>query len=48
MGMPLRVTVSSRSLQQGGVEVKWRWSDEREIIPLDSAVERIAEMLGEA
>ena len=48
MGMPLRVTVSSRSLQQGGVEVKWRWSDEREIIPLDGAVERIAEMLGEA
>jgi len=48
MGMPLRVTVSSRSLQQGGVEVKWRWSDEREIIPLDGAVERIAKMLGEA
>lgn len=47
MGMPLRVTVSSRSLQQGGVEVKWRWSDEREIIPLDGAVERIAKMLSE-
>lgn len=47
MGMPLRVTVSSRSLQQGGVEIKWRWSDEREIIPLDGAVERIAKMLSE-
>lgn len=48
MGMPLRVTVSSRSLKQGGLEVKWRSSDEKEIIPLDGAVERIAEMLGEA
>lgn len=47
MGLPLRVTVSSRSLQQGGVEIKWRWSDEREIIPLDGAVERIAKMLSE-
>lgn len=47
MGMPLRVTVSSRSLKQGGLEVKWRSSDEREIIPLDGAVERIAKMLSE-
>ncbi len=56
MGMPLRVTVSERSLKQGGVELKRRDSDERGgIVPLEGAVERIradvaglfAEIMGE-
>jgi prolyl-tRNA synthetase len=43
IGMPLRVTVSERSLKQGGVELKRRDSDERGgIVPLAGAVERIA------
>ena len=42
MGMPLRVTVSERSLKQGGVELKRRDSNERGgIVPLEGAVERI-------
>jgi prolyl-tRNA synthetase len=43
MGMPLRVTVSERSLKQGGLELKRRDSDERGgIVPFAGAVERIA------
>ncbi len=42
VGMPLRVTVSERSLKQGGVELKRRDSTERGgIVPLENAVERI-------
>jgi len=35
MGLPLRVTVSSRSLQQGGVEVKWRAQQERRVLTFE-------------
>lgn len=38
IGLPLRVTVSSRSLENGGVEVKRRDQDEAEIVALDEAV----------
>jgi prolyl-tRNA synthetase len=34
-GVPLRVTVGARSLEQGGVEVKWRYEKERSTLPLD-------------
>lgn len=47
MGVPLRLTVSERSLKNGGVEVKWRHEKERTIIPLDGAVEQIIEMLSQ-
>lgn len=39
IGLPWRVTVSSRSLQSGGVEVKRRRESEREIVP-------VADLLG--
>ena len=35
IGLPLRVTVSSRSLKQGGVEVKWRAQTEREVMSVE-------------
>jgi len=35
IGLPLRLTVSSRSLREGGVEVKWRGRPEREVRTLD-------------
>ncbi len=38
IGVPLRLTVSGRSLQQGGVEVKRRDRDEVQVIPLAEAV----------
>lgn len=41
IGLPLRVTVSSRSLQQGGVEVKWRDESDRKVIPLDELPDEV-------
>jgi prolyl-tRNA synthetase len=39
IGIPWRVTVSSRSLQNGGVEVKRRSETEKEIVPLEGFME---------
>jgi prolyl-tRNA synthetase len=41
LGMPLRLTVSSRALQSGGVEFKRRDRAEKRIVPLDQAVAEI-------
>jgi len=38
IGVPLRLTVSARSLENGGVELKFRDQLAREIIPLDQVV----------
>jgi prolyl-tRNA synthetase len=47
IGIPLRVTVGSRGLKQGKLEVRVRRSGETHEIPLDEAVDRIVEMLKE-
>ena len=51
IGLPLRITVAQRSLQNGGVEFKRRDRDERTIVPVDEATatawEWLAEMLAE-
>lgn len=39
IGIPWRVTVSSRSLQNGGVEVKRRSESKAEVVPLDGFME---------
>ncbi|HKP51154.1 MAG TPA: proline--tRNA ligase [Chloroflexia bacterium] len=41
IGLPLRVTVSKRSLAQGGVEVKRRDRQERTLIPIEEAVQHV-------
>jgi prolyl-tRNA synthetase len=41
IGLPLRVTVSERSLKKGGVEIKRRFGTENVIVPLEEMVERI-------
>jgi prolyl-tRNA synthetase len=41
IGLPLRLTVSSRSLKQGGVEFKRRTSAERTVVPLDQIISRV-------
>ena len=43
IGIPLRVTVSKRTLKEAGVELKPRDRDAAEIVPRASAVARIAE-----
>jgi prolyl-tRNA synthetase len=43
IGVPLRVTVSARSLERGGVELKRRDSTETVIVPVEDAVRRVQE-----
>jgi prolyl-tRNA synthetase len=43
LGMPLRVTVSRRTLQQGSVELKRRTEQESRLVPLGEAVKSVAE-----
>jgi prolyl-tRNA synthetase len=45
IGVPLRITISPRSLERGGFEIKQRSEDERSILPLEKAVEQIADLL---
>ncbi len=45
IGLPLRVTISSRSLKNGGFEFKRRDQDERWIVPLPEAVGTIKDEL---
>jgi len=41
LGIPLRVTVGSRALQEGALELQERRSGERTLLPLAEAAERI-------
>lgn len=45
LGMPVRLLVSPKSLGSGGVEIKLRTEKESELIAVDSAAERIKELL---
>ncbi|NBW42179.1 proline--tRNA ligase, partial [bacterium] len=47
IGIPLRLTVSERSLANGGVELKVRSQKESAIIPLDSITSYVADFFGE-
>lgn len=47
IGIPLRLTISTRSLDAGGVEVKRRDQPERLMIALEDAIERTKTMLVE-
>lgn len=45
IGLPLRITVSARALEQGGVELKRRDADARVIVPLAEAAARVRQEL---
>ena len=45
IGVPLRVVVGGRSLKDGQLEVKWRWQEAVETLPLEGAVVAIADMV---
>jgi prolyl-tRNA synthetase len=45
IGCPLRLTVSRRSLSNGGVEAKWRDEGERVVIPMDTVAAYLREGL---
>jgi prolyl-tRNA synthetase len=41
MGMPVRVTVSERSIQSGGAELRLRATGETRIVPLEALVQEL-------
>jgi prolyl-tRNA synthetase len=45
IGIPLRLTVGQRVLQEGGIETKIRHESEKKVIPLDKAVETVKEII---
>lgn len=45
LGLPLRLTVSGRSLQNGGVELKLRHEAEREIVAVEDIVAKTHELI---
>ncbi|MCB0004684.1 MAG: proline--tRNA ligase, partial [Anaerolineae bacterium] len=42
IGLPLRITVGARSLEQGGVELKRRDQAERQLVAVDDIVATVA------
>jgi prolyl-tRNA synthetase len=46
LGVPLRITVSPRALDKGGVEVRPRRTGEVEVLPIDAIAERAKAVLG--
>ncbi|TET68454.1 MAG: proline--tRNA ligase, partial [Dehalococcoidia bacterium] len=45
LGIPVRVTISPRTLEKNSVEVKWRSDKESELVPLDEIVARLKELV---
>jgi len=41
IGIPIRLTVSKRSLENGGVEYKLRREDDREIVAIDDIIQKV-------
>ncbi len=48
IGIPLRLTVSPRTLKDNSIEMKWRKEKESQLIPLDNAIKIIKEALEKA
>ncbi|MEW6033829.1 MAG: proline--tRNA ligase [Chloroflexota bacterium] len=48
LGIPLRTTVSPRTLKSKSVELKWRTRKETELVPLDEVVTRLKDTLHKA
>jgi prolyl-tRNA synthetase len=47
LGIPLRLTLSPRTLQSQSVEAKWRLKKEAQLLPLDDLVARVKKLLDE-
>jgi prolyl-tRNA synthetase len=48
LGIPLRLTLSPRTLQSQSVEAKWRTEKEAQLLPLDNLAVRVKELLDES
>ena len=47
IGVPLRVVIGPKGLANNEVEIKWRWDADVQMLPADTAAEKIAEMISE-
>jgi len=47
LGIPIRVTISPRTLEKGSAEVKKRGEKESQLVPLEEIVERLKELINE-
>ena len=47
IGLPIRLTISKRSLKNGGVELKLRTGMERQLVPLEEVCARVLGLIGE-
>jgi prolyl-tRNA synthetase len=47
LGIPLRLTVSPRTLQSQSVEVKWRNQKQTQLLPLDEIIPRVKDLLNQ-
>jgi prolyl-tRNA synthetase len=45
IGIPIRLTVSGRALEAGGIELKLRRSAERTVVPLDQIIVAVQEQI---
>jgi len=45
LGIPIRVTISPRTLKSNSVEVKWRSQKESELVPLEEIAARLKELI---
>lgn len=48
LGIPLRLTLSPRTLQSQSIEAKWRTAKESQLLPLDGLVAHVKRFLNEA
>lgn len=48
LGIPLRVTISPRTLQKGSAEVKWRREKQSQLMPLEGLTSRLKELIDSA
>ncbi|MCK5123879.1 MAG: proline--tRNA ligase, partial [Dehalococcoidia bacterium] len=45
LGIPLRLTLSPRTLQSQSIEAKWRTEKETQLLPLEDLAEQVKKLL---
>ena len=48
LGIPLRLTLSPRTLQSQSIETKWRKKKETQLLPLDNLAAQVNKVLNES
>ncbi len=47
LGIPIRATISPRTLEKNSLEIKWRSEKEAQLVPLDEATTRLKELIAQ-